>query len=667
MSKCLVIPAVLCFFSIGQAQDVEIDSANPGADDDTSRILDTLHLPEAPGDTVDISDTALSFEERYEEFQRTRERRPILSYSDTLATYLLSSRLNYRRPVDQSFYHDAGGYFRSDPSFFVLEHQVTPMRSTAQPFALAGGRLDVLAAGHHLRPFEHIPEPDGLIDLNDLPTALDDAVYVLPGPVGLIFGGEQIVAALLTRPREAASRSSEARLLADKGSFGYSYVRAGYSQRFADGRTYDLLIGYREADGPALARGDDAYHYQGDLYFPVAPGAALRFWGHLYNRDGNFIVRPEGGGATLLRERSDRSWRLSCELYNTDHSARWELAYRRDRYDSDFKGAYAVKLNVTEHIATARREWIVGRNFLQAEVHAGYREYDDERQSADRSGAGVLLRMMRLVDGARWAMVAGVRQVETFGARPWGAAVFLWETRNFFLMMSAGYVEHAPSLHEMFLSFRTSPLYGARRPAYAEQGHRALEREHQVVGSIVAELGPPSSKVQLCLTGGKILEGIDWRPAAETLNGSSQILFSPVNEDVDFLNIRLQPSVELMNILSISTGGAYHYVRYGSFDHRAYSPKYQLFSSAELHVYWPQRLVHLYAFGEIVYTGAYDGYEKVGLGQEPIANAKLSLGLRDFRFNLVFQNILARVYQAREYSTFPGRYTYYGIEWTFID
>ncbi|MCK4449472.1 MAG: hypothetical protein KAX26_02650, partial [Anaerolineae bacterium] len=65
--------------------------------------------------------------------------------------------------------------------------------------------------------------------------------------------------------------------------------------------------------------------------------------------------------------------------------------------------------------------------------------------------------------------------------------------------------------------------------------------------------------------------------------------------------------------------------------------------------------------------GVHDGYDKKGLGQELLANAKLSFGLKDFRFNFVFQNVLSNVYQSREYITFPGRYFYYSLTWTFLN
>ena len=106
---------------------------------------------------------------------------------------------------------------------------------------------------------------------------------------------------------------------------------------------------------------------------------------------------------------------------------------------------------------------------------------------------------------------------------------------------------------------------------------------------------------------------------------------------------------------------------YRQFDKKPYLPDYQLFSGLELHVYWRQRLLHLYAYGEIVYSGGYDGYVQTGLGNDPVANVKISFRIKKFRMHYVVQNALNREYTSRDYITFPGRYNYYGITWNFGD
>ena len=152
-----------------------------------------------------------------------------VSFQDSLTTYFLPARWNLREDIDRSFYHDAGDYFRFDPSYFVLEPQVTPMRKTVQPFGLAGDRTAFLVEGESLHPFEHVVEPDGLVDMNDLPTALDHTVALLPGPVGLVFGADHSVATLYTLPQRLDSTGPVSSFVVDKGAAGFSQARGRYS------------------------------------------------------------------------------------------------------------------------------------------------------------------------------------------------------------------------------------------------------------------------------------------------------------------------------------------------------------------------------------------------------------------------------------------------------
>ncbi|HEX2896732.1 MAG TPA: hypothetical protein VHP63_01605, partial [candidate division Zixibacteria bacterium] len=123
----------------------------------------------------------------------------------------------------------------------------------------------------------------------------------------------------------------------------------------------------------------------------------------------------------------------------------------------------------------------------------------------------------------------------------------------------------------------------------------------------------------------------------------------------------------LSEFLHFNAGGAVFNYDYDSLGDRPYQPEYNAFTGLELHHYWKDRLVDLYAYGELMYTGPYDGYDQKNLGKELIANAKISLGLRNFRFHLVFQNTFDNVYQAREATTIPGRFFYYGLTWNFFD
>ncbi len=664
--KRLAILGLICLLEPAGADEEQADSTLNSIEDDSTRAAaDTLSLERTLQDSLmEVDTTGASFEERYEQFKRKREYRPGLSYFDSLAAYFASNRLNQHSQVEQSFFHDAGDYFRFDPSYLVLEPQVTPLRKTVQPFGLSGDRLNLLVDGRRLGPFEHVPEPDGLADLNDIPTALDDDIFLLPGPVGQVFGGNRSVATLLTRPRRTLSYAPETALLADKGSFGYSYVRGRYSKKFVSGRSVNMSIGYRDADGPDISRKDDAYHYFGNFYFPIGGSSGFRAWGQLYDRDGNFVVRPEIGGTPVLRERFDRLARVSFDFNNHDNTARTEIGYKHLRQGSYWTGAYKGRLNLTGHGLFSLREWISGHTIFKVQVEGDYLEYDDGPKSLNRTSAELSFSGARLRDEFRWALTAGAKYVESFGLLPAAAGVLFREGPGFFLMLSVGYGEREPMLHELHLPYQESTIYGSGSSAYAERGNSDLEPEKELVADVTVELGSPENNIGLSLTGGKIFDGIDWQ---NTDSQGSYTLFSPINGDITFLNASVQPALKLKDFVTLTCGGAYHYLDYDTFESKAYSPEYQLFSGMELHVYWSQKLLDLFAYGEIVYTGPYDGYEKNGLGRDLVANAKLSFGLKDFRFNFVFQNVLSRVYQAREYITFPGRYFYYSLTWTFLN
>ncbi len=638
---------------------------------DTTDVTDTLSEQLLPADSTGVLDTSgVDVEERLREFRRRRQRQPGLSGMDSLTTYFTSERFNRRRHVDRSFFHDAGDYFRFDPSYLIIEHQVTPLRKTVQPFGLPGDRLNLLIDGHQIHPFEHIPQPDGLTDFNDMPTAFNDDIFVLPGPVGQILGGRSAVATLLTRPGRPSTHKAETALLADKGAFGYSYVRGRYARRFLSGRRINASIGYRDADGPDINRIDDAYHFYGDFYFPLASRAGFRAWGQLYHREGDFVVRPEAGGAAVDRERFDRSVQLSYDLNSSDNRARSEIGYRHLRQGSYVTGVTKNRLNLTGHGVFALREWLSGTTIFQVHLDADYLEYDDGPKNLDRTDGGMTLRVGSLRSGTRWAAFLSARYVEDFRVLPSAAAVLWRETPRSLLMLSVGYSERAPSMYELHLPFQDATLYGSSSDGYAEQGNDNLKSERQLVASAVVELGSVDNNFSVRLTGGTILDGIDWhRETIEdtTKNPIYYTLFSPMNGDIDFFDISAGPSIKLGRWLTFTGGGAWHRQFYGAFEEKAYDPEYQYFSGLELHVFWAQRLLDLFAYGEIVYTGPYHGYQEQEMGMNPVVNAKLSFALKDFRFDFVFQNVLSRTYHSREYVTFPGRYFYYHLQWNFLD
>ena len=270
-------------------------------------------------------------------------------------------------------------------------------------------------------------------------------------------------------------------------------------------------------------------------------------------------------------------------------------------------------------------------------------------------------------DGLRWAARAGTGWTRAFKLTPFGAVTAFYESASWLLIASAGYAARAPELMELFLPYRTGSIYALTFPTYADRGNTELQTEKQLTGSLTVEAGGEVARCRLDVVGGRIFDGIDWVNSFQSIGGSSVRLFEPANGDIDFFTITLQPHLQVADFLRLLAGASYHYAAYETMPFPAYSPEYQAFAGGELHVFWPQRLLHFYAYGEVVYTGPYDGLDREPLGQDPVANAKVSVQMGRFRFHFAFNNVFSRLYAQRENSFFVGRYTSYGFVWNFLN
>jgi len=647
--------------SMQYAQSVQTSNS------DSTRIDTLLQF-----DSVRVVDDALTenqrrlldFEEKYREHQLSEDKMTInrLSFHDSLANYFLPERLNGHDQRERSFFHDAGDYFRAVPAFFGLDHQDTPMRQTVQPFGLSGNRMNVIVDGYQLRPFEHIPEPDGLIDFNDIPTALDEDIFVLPGAAGALFGGDNVVATLLTRPRESESFVPISAFLVDKGDFGYSYARGRYSNRFRKGREIDLSVGYRNAGFPLGLRDDDAYHIYGKLYFPLRERSGISSTVELYDREGTFAVRPDAGGTILRRERIDKSVELSYYRYNENADSRIDIGYRSTNQESILKQPYDGKFRNRSQVGFVRRDWISGSTLFRAELNGNYDRYQDGGSKFERLSQSAYFTAARLVENGRYAFRVGQQWVENAGMLPSLMGLYLSDNDKLFYLFSIGYTTKAPDLHQLNLKQRQLSLYGSLDD-YSDLGNLDLSNEKQFVASFDAELGSVHNNIGISVTGGRIVDGIDW----QTTNSVGQSKFQPANGDIDFLSSSARLKLRLNNFFHLTGGGAFNSVKYDKIPERAYTPEYHFFSGGEIHIYWRQKLIDLFAYGEIVYVGPYQGYSNRDLGDQVVFNAKLSFRMGKFRFHYVFQNIAQTIFESRENFKNVGRSTYYGFVWDFMD
>lgn len=621
-------------------------------------ILDTLNQAQR---------MLVEFETRYTLRMRGERRVEVqteLSYFDSLVTYFVSPRWDLREDIDRSFYHDAGDYFRSDPGFFTLEHQVTPMRKTIQPYGLAGDRLAIFSKRQQLLPFEHIVEPDGLMDLNDIPTALDHQVAILPGPVGWLFGGRQAAATLITRPKQLSETEPETSFLVDKGTFGYAYTRGRYSKQFASGKTVDLSVGNRSATGDGVGFRDDAVKQsRADFYFPLGKNYSLKTGGWLYDSEGSLFVRPDMGGRPVTRNRFNRLGKFSIARQNESLTAKYELALTHIAQSSSLGRNYVGRIERTGNTLSLSREWSMGGVMARGEIDGARSEYDNHHDKYQRTEGGAALSIARLTGPFRIAVNLRTRYVEDYKFLPAASFMVSRDSEKSYLMLSAGYSERAPSMHELHLRPQSGTIYGISINDYADRGNPELGSERMIIGSAQIELGSLASNIGVAATGGKIIDGIDW----QNIQNGNQTLFSPINGDVNFATVTASTRYRLANYVHFKGGGSYHYLDYENFADKAYAPELQAFSGTELHLFWSQKLIDLYAYGEMVYVGRYHGYAKPDLGERLVFNAKLSFRMSSFRFHWVIQNSFSEVYDSREDFSFPGQYNYYGFTWDFIN
>ena len=587
-----------------------------------------------------------------------------LSVFDSLVTYYLDPRWNLREDIDRSFMHDAGDYFKTAPGYFVLEPQMTPLRKTVEPYGLTGDRMAVLSGGRPLKPFDHVIEPDGMIDFNDIPTALDHEVAVLPGPVGRIFGGGHAVATLLTLPERPEDKEPLSAFIVDKGGGGFSYARGRYYKLFSNGREINMSIGYRNSGGQLYTSDDDTYHYTAEALFPLGPNWQLRTEGRVFKRSADFVVRPSTSVTSFERDRFDRDADLSISRHNSERTSRFDFGYRHLRQGSAITGHYHSNLNQTGHTMYVGRDWLSGRTAFSAELSADYLKYDDWQERFERYSGTARLTMARLSSPWGWALSLEDTYDEDYKSLPSASLLLKRGGEHGYLMASVGYSERAPSLNELHLPFQKAAVYGSGTVYdYADAGNPGLASEKQLIGSVELALGGVENNLVLSATGGQLYDGIDWR----TKDSAGLTVFTPANGDVTFIGAQANARWRLWRMFAFKAGGAYNYTDYDLYDKRPYSPEYQAFGGGELHVFWSQKLIDLWAYGEVAYIGRYNGYVEKDLGDRVVVNTKLSFKMGNFRFHWAIQNSLLRYFSARDDFRVTERYTSYGFTWEFFD
>lgn len=660
------------------------ESARTQEQSDSARVpipvADSLHSQQPPdsvsSDTLGAAERAArSFEERMKKAREQAPKRvikPRLSVKDSLASLMLPQRLDQREWLSRSYYMNASDYFKFSPGFFVQRWQLTPGRSTVQPYGLAGDRLSYVTNGMTLHPFEHTVEPDGTFDLEDLSTALDGEVFIMPGASGMLFGADQAIASLVTTPIQSPPQKPMSSFLLDKGNWGFSHARGRYAHTFSDGKQVRLGIGYRVADGARVASGsttnfEDAYAYDGEVYLPVTQMNGLMISGHLYHRQSPYLVRPDSLDSYINRDRFDRNLSVHYLMSNDSQTVRTDIGYRHVRQGSYLGLGYRAKFNLTGHGLDFSRQWYSPTTLLLLAASVDRLEYDNAIQDYKRHTSEVSLTWARPHRSTQLGARVGGKYVEEFRVLPYGSILLQRESKSFFIQTSIGYAERAPSQHELYLPFKDVQLYGLDTSRYADGGDPNLKPERQVTGSFRVEFGSFDNAWIIEAVGGGVYDGIEWDRSLISLTTIDAWYFTPVNTDVTFATVSTQKRVRLGNFANVSAGGSYFWREYDKYTERPYQPDYQLFGGMELHHYWQSKLMHFWAYGEIQYVGPYSGYQGEELGEQAVVNGKLSFSMGNFRFRVVYQNFLNIDYANRELFNIPGRVITWGFDWNFFD
>ncbi|UCD16668.1 MAG: hypothetical protein JSV44_09420, partial [Candidatus Zixiibacteriota bacterium] len=302
------------------------------------------------------------------------------NFEEELKQSFLSDRIDIINDAARSILHDAGDYFKLYPSSFIVDHENTPIRKTVSPYALPGGRVNVILDNRPLNPLEHLLEPDNRMDFNDIPTCQIRQAYIVEGPLGLVFGAANATSSLIMLPHRPDTTSAESKMVVDKGSFGYAYTRGLFTHRNKQGRQMQAAAGYRKADGAFLNQDDDAYHQWAELNQPLTRQLWLNLSGRLYRRTGTFSPRADVSLFHLDRSRRDRDLNANLE-YNHAPGIRSVLEFRHQRSEAKIERqfiAYFRNLDVFHNSVALSHNRKLGGLGLRARLSGAQERYDDK-------------------------------------------------------------------------------------------------------------------------------------------------------------------------------------------------------------------------------------------------------------------------------------------------
>ena len=589
-----------------------------------------------------------------------------INLNDSLKTYFFVDRLNLRDQAIRSFQHDAGDFVRCNPSNFIVEYQSVPVRKTVSPFTLPGNRLNVIFNNRTISPLEHLPEPDNMINFDDIPTEAVSDIYNIEGPLGMALGGGNGTSTMILVPPQPDSMHAESKMVVDKGWSGYAYTKGTFARRDRNGRSIKLAAGYRKTDGITATSDDDAYHQWGELILPFGNKMRLNLSGRLYRREATYPIRPMISYEFFNRFRRDRDLMAGID-FGLAANRKYSVEFRHQRSESNLDrsgSVYFRNLDISNNSTKFAHERMLSGVGIKANAVISQEKYGDGSLTHKRWRGMAEINVLSGSSTTAFLTYAKIEKVGGFDPGPSLTLVSSTSNEKYYATASIGYATKFPRQYELDLTARSASLVDASVLDYFESGKASLDPEKQFTANIGIGLGRIGNDLLLSLTGGKIFDGIDWQKSDTA--GLALGEFRSFNSDIEFVNISARQRLSWRSNISWSGGAAYHYIKLDD-DDPPYAPDYQAFSGLELYFYLRKLDLHLYGYAEASYTDRYYGLNGDKLGNRAIASAKLSFRIKKFRFYYIFQNAPASVFQSREDYLINGRYNYYGLTWDFLD
>lgn len=623
---------------------------------------DTFHFP--PG-VLQPQDSVLR--ERLKKAQSSKPTTPVkpveirrrLSIVDSIVGRFSAPMLSLDTQQRAGYARQPGEIVRRHSELFQLDFKDTPYRSTIQPYGLPGDRLGVISGGNPITSWELLPEPDGARDLYAAPIASAHTNKLLPAGLGHIAGGSG-AATLWGEPIRSEKFEPRSRFESDQGTFGYDFTRGSFAKSFTSGREIDFGIGYTTADGTNLGSTFASYSYNGTLTTPIGSRDGLIFRGHLYDVEGRYQTRPNIGASVLSRKSFDRSFTAGWERHSPDRTARRSILYQYGRHSSNGTGAIKTRDNLFSDGLRVESEH-VGMLFTSLHADLTSESYDNGFEKHRR-----LTGQLGLLVSTRSTFPASVRAelsiVESVGLLPSLSIAHRRRFANGELLLTTSAQSGAPSLRHWFLPDQTALLLSSSH-LYRQSGNPGLKPELLLIGTADWSIGTPTDGLGLSLGGGTITDAIVWKQT----NLFDDESFVPANIGIAFATVAARGQLTLFRFLRLFGSGSYFAVDRDDTNAPLYQPDYQSAVGGELHYRWESKRIDLFAYGELISTGPYDGYSGRPLGQTAVANSKLTMQMGNFNFHWAVANILNLLYEPREFDVVTGRTNWWGISWLFTD